>query len=300
MEWFKHDTDASTDAKIRKLIMRHGAVGYAVYFHCLELIMADVNKDNITFQLEHDAEIIADNLKINGNGMEAGVDIVNKIMLTIIDLRLFESNSNRITCLKLMSRLDSSMTSNTKFRKSITDLKATKTALLATSHDTVMIPSGNRHDTVMQEQEGETDYINLEQNLEEDYKEKNTKKKNVPYSPSSKNVITIPNNISSELHDKIVEFVSYRKSISKPIQTNRPILDLIEKIGVDFVNEIHLIQCMDFTMSKEWKHVNSEYVEYKHITNPDVYNERKRANESPDDYKPIGSLTEELARKVNQ
>ncbi len=146
MEWFKHDTDASTDAKIRKLIMRHGAIGYAVYFHCLELIMADVNKDNITFQLEHDAEIIADNLKINGNGTEAGVDIVGKIMITIIDLGLFESNSNRITCLKLMSRLDSSMTSNTKFRKSISAFKDTKS-------NNIMIPSCLSHDTVMKEEE---------------------------------------------------------------------------------------------------------------------------------------------------
>jgi len=142
MEWFKHDTGASTDAKMRKLIMRHGAVGYAVYFHCLELIMADVNKNNITFQLEHDSEIIADNLKINGNGTESGIDIVEKIMYTLIDLKLFESISNKITCFKLLTRLDSSMTSNSAFRDKIKETKSNK----------IMIPSCSSHDTVMQEE----------------------------------------------------------------------------------------------------------------------------------------------------
>ena len=65
MNWFKHDTDASNDAKIKKLILRYSATGYAVYFHGLELIAAGINENNITFELEHDAEIIADNLKIS-------------------------------------------------------------------------------------------------------------------------------------------------------------------------------------------------------------------------------------------
>ena len=60
MKWFQHDTDSTQDAKIRKLILRHGAEGYAVYFHCLELIAGTITKSNINFELEHDAEIIAD------------------------------------------------------------------------------------------------------------------------------------------------------------------------------------------------------------------------------------------------
>jgi len=56
MRWFKHDTDASSDAKIKKLLIRHGAVGYAIYFHCLELIASDICETNITFELEHDSE----------------------------------------------------------------------------------------------------------------------------------------------------------------------------------------------------------------------------------------------------
>ncbi len=185
MEWFKHDTGASTDAKMRKLIMRHGAVGYAVYFHCLELIMADVNKNNITFQLEHDSEIIADNLKITGNGTESGVDIVEKIMYTLIDLELFESSCNKITCFKLLTRLDSSMTSNNIFRDKI---KATK-------GKNIMIPSCDSHDTIMQEEnrieeeENRTDKINKPK--------KETKKKYGEY----KKVLLSDNQYSKLLSD---------------------------------------------------------------------------------------------------
>lgn len=129
MKWFKHDTDASNDAKIKKLIIKHGAEGYAVYFHCLELIAGGVCSENITFELEHDSEIIADNLKIKSEPGESSIDKVNRIMKTIIDQGLFEDSENKITCLKLAKRLDQSMTSNPEMRKIIEKIK---------NHDSVM------------------------------------------------------------------------------------------------------------------------------------------------------------------
>ena len=127
MKWFKHDSDAMTDSKIRKLILKHGAVGYAVYFHCLELIASSVSETNINFELEHDAEIIADDLKINGSGTESGAQIVENIMRTIIDLKLFEESDGHIFCLKLLKRLDTSMTSNKYFRTLIAEAKSART-----------------------------------------------------------------------------------------------------------------------------------------------------------------------------
>lgn len=109
MKWFQHDSDASTDAKIKKLILRHGAEGYAVYFHCLELIASGITKTNITFQLEHDSEIIADNLKITGTSDTSAIDKVNKIMMTIIDLGLFSMSNNMIFCFKMAERLDNTV-----------------------------------------------------------------------------------------------------------------------------------------------------------------------------------------------
>ena len=133
MKWFKHDTDAASDAKVKKLLLRHGAVGYAIYFHCLELIAADIADTNITFELEHDAEIIADNLKIRGTAEKSGIDTVNEIMLYMVDLGLFECSGNRITCFKMLKRLDSSMTSSQKMRKMITTARD--------NHDSVMTQS---------------------------------------------------------------------------------------------------------------------------------------------------------------
>ena len=133
INWFKHDTDATQDAKLKKLLIRHGAVGYAIYFHCLELIAAETSETNLTFELEHDSEIIADNLHIQGTAEKSGIEIVEDIMRTIIKLGLFNESNGRVFCFKLLKRLDLSMTSNPKFRELITVAKE--------NHDTVMIPS---------------------------------------------------------------------------------------------------------------------------------------------------------------
>lgn len=140
MNWFKHDSDAAADAKIKKLLIKYGAEGYAIYFHCLELIAGDISESNITFQLEHDAEIIADNLKIKGTADYSGVDRVQDIMKYIIELDLFQESKGHIFCFKLLKRLDSSMTSNIKLRSLISKAKE--------HHDIVM----THHDKVMQEE----------------------------------------------------------------------------------------------------------------------------------------------------
>jgi len=109
IKWFQHDTDASTDAKLKKLTLRHGTDGYAIYFHCLELIAGDITKTNINFELEHDSEIIADNLKVKGTADESAIDKVNRIMKSIIELGLFTESNNRVFCFKLAQRLDNTI-----------------------------------------------------------------------------------------------------------------------------------------------------------------------------------------------
>ena len=145
MKWFKHDSDAMTDSKIRKLILKHGAVGYAVYFHCLELIASSVSETNINFELEHDAEIIADDLKIVGNGTESGTDIVSKIMRTIVDLKLFEESEGHIFCFKLLKRLDTSMTSNKYFRSLIAEAKNAQ-KILPLPEENVQLETGIQYE----------------------------------------------------------------------------------------------------------------------------------------------------------
>jgi len=140
LNWYKHDTDATQDAKVKKLLIRYGAVGYAIYFHCLELIAAEISETNLTFELEHDSEIIADNLKINGTAEKSGIEIVEEIMRYIIHLGLFQQSSGKVFCFKLLKRLDTSMTSNIRFREMIVSAKENHDFTLD-SHDGVMIPS---------------------------------------------------------------------------------------------------------------------------------------------------------------
>lgn len=167
MQWFKHDSAATTDAKIKKLIIKHGAIGYAVYFHCLELIVGNTSETNTTFELEHDSEIIADDLRIQGNATESGSQIVEKIMRSIIDLKLFEQSEGHIFCFKLLKRLDSSMTSNKRMREIIQNGKERYSFL--ENHDKVMTQSccnhdykSKSHDTVMLE---EIEKIEKKENL---------------------------------------------------------------------------------------------------------------------------------------
>ena len=147
MQWFKHDTNTTMDYKIKKLIIKYGAIGYAIYFHCLELIAGSISENNINFELEHDSEIIADDLRISGTPEKSGKELVEEIMRFMITLNLFEENNGHIFCFKLLKRLDTSMTSNTKLRSLISKAKNQEQFLdfQEENHDTVM----TNHDSVM-------------------------------------------------------------------------------------------------------------------------------------------------------
>lgn len=132
MKWIKHDTDANQDAKLQNVLLDYGLEGYGLYWYCIELIAGKVDKDNITFELEHDARIIARNTGSTAQKVE-------ELMRYFVKIGLFENSHGVITCLKLARRLDKSMTSNPEMRNIIEQLK---------SHDSVMaVP-----DLVMQDQ----------------------------------------------------------------------------------------------------------------------------------------------------
>ena len=150
MNWFQHDTDATQDAKIKKLIIRHGAVGYAVYFHCLELIAADISESNLTCELEHDSEIIADNLHIKETSDKSGREVVEAIMVDIISLGLFTETEGRIFCIKLLKRVSLSMTSSPSFRLAIAKKKEQYHDTVMTRHDLVTTGHETLHYTTLQ------------------------------------------------------------------------------------------------------------------------------------------------------
>lgn len=99
MKWFKHDSDAGNDAKLRKLRSKYGASGYGIFWYCLELIARNVDKNNLTFELEHDAELIADDFKLSR-------ELVQEMMSYMVGLGLFENRDGIITCLKMSNRAD--------------------------------------------------------------------------------------------------------------------------------------------------------------------------------------------------
>lgn len=125
MKWLKHDTDANQDAKLQNVLLDYGLEGYGLYWYCIELIAGKVDKDNITFELEHDARIIARNVGSTAQKVE-------EMMRYFVELGLFEDSQGTITCLKLARRLDKSMTSNPEMRSIIENLK---------SHDSIMTQS---------------------------------------------------------------------------------------------------------------------------------------------------------------
>lgn len=99
MKWFKHDANASLDAKLQRLRLKYGMEGYGLYWFCLEAIARNVEAHNLTFELEEDAELIAAATNIHH-------DRVQEMMLFMVNLGLFENAEGRITCLKMANRSD--------------------------------------------------------------------------------------------------------------------------------------------------------------------------------------------------
>ncbi|KKK90227.1 hypothetical protein LCGC14_2725180, partial [marine sediment metagenome] len=112
MKWFKHDTDANRDPKLEKVLMRYGAEGYALYWLCIELIAAPIDKHNITFELEHDAEILAHRLKMDSANVE-------EIMTFMVNQELFEidATTRRVSCLKIANRIENSIIKNPELKQ---------------------------------------------------------------------------------------------------------------------------------------------------------------------------------------
>lgn len=126
MEWFRHDSNANLDEKLQEVLLDYGLEGYGLYWYCVELIVGKTSAENITFELKHDARIIARNTG-------STVKRVEEVMTKFIALGLFENTSGRITCLKIAKRLMGSATSNPQMRNLIKDIKS--------SHDDIMTAS---------------------------------------------------------------------------------------------------------------------------------------------------------------
>jgi len=118
MKWFKHDTDANRNPKLEKVIMKYGADGYALYWLCLELIAAPIDKSHITFELKHDCEVLGHRLHVDTLRIE-------EIMLYMVNIGLFESDETktRISCLALAEKIENSIVKNPHMKALQKDIK---------------------------------------------------------------------------------------------------------------------------------------------------------------------------------
>lgn len=125
MKWFKHISRAHRDTKIKRLINEFGADAYAIYFYCLELIADSLDADNVSFELEDDAELIGQYLKIDTLRVE-------RIMKKFIDYELFSINeAGKILCFKMAKFLDANYTRSEQLKKMIKgkEMKSIKKSL---------------------------------------------------------------------------------------------------------------------------------------------------------------------------
>jgi hypothetical protein len=137
MEWFRHDSNANLDDKLQQVLLNYGLEGYGLYWYCIELIVNKVSADNITFELKHDARVIARNTGSTPQKVE-------EMMKHFVELGLFEAHANGlITCMKVAKRLSASATSNQYMRKIIHSIN--------TNND-LQLPSCHRHDDIMKEE----------------------------------------------------------------------------------------------------------------------------------------------------
>ncbi len=131
MKWFKHDSNAHIDAKIKRVKHKYGITGYGLYWYCIELIAGALDSKNITFELEEDAEIIA---------LEWSLDQlkVQEIMMYMVEIGLFENSNGRISCLKLAKRLDDTNSKNPEIRRILAVLDKAKLGDTPTNSESVL------------------------------------------------------------------------------------------------------------------------------------------------------------------
>lgn len=181
MKWFKHDSDANRDEKLQNVLLDYGLEGYGLYWYCIELIAYEVDQHNLTFELKHDARIIARNVGSSPKRVE-------EMMRYFIEVGLFDCSHGVVRCLSLAKRLDQSMASSkSEFREAIKRLNVKKNKKLDNplvevnnSPDTEKEKPWHNHDAAMaQPWHNHGLEVEVEEEIETEEEKKNIKRKEV-------------------------------------------------------------------------------------------------------------------------
>jgi hypothetical protein len=103
MKWFKHDTDAKDDLRIKLVRKQFGLEGYGMYFALLEVIGKAIDKGNIYewgyVDKLHTVETLAE---------EIGADIekLREFLLFSNKIGLLKKQKGRLYCKGILKRLD--------------------------------------------------------------------------------------------------------------------------------------------------------------------------------------------------
>lgn len=233
MKWFKHDSNAHSDAKLKRVKHRYGMVGYGLYWYCVELIAGRVDKNNIRFELEEDAEIIA--LEWNLDQLK-----IEEMMRYFVEIDLFESNENVITCLKLAKRLDDTNAKNPEIRKIINSLNQSE----------ILGETPNQSEGV-----GKSPNDSAQTRLDKTRLDKTKQKKENAHA-------ALAEKLGVDL-DLIGRVVKHRRDIKHPANTDKKISivigDLRKCVEAGLFSDISL--AMDRLDESEWRTLKPEYLE---------------------------------------
>lgn len=116
LPWFAHEAKANRDSKMKKLLMRYGAEGYGLYWYCVEHVADNVGP-KLTFEVEHDSEILAHELQIDTLRVE-------EMMRYMVSVGLFEESEGVISCLSLLKHLTPKCTRNEELKTLIREAKS--------------------------------------------------------------------------------------------------------------------------------------------------------------------------------
>jgi len=134
MKWFKHQSDLRYDAKIRRLIAKHGVAGYGVYNFVLEAITMSLETDSPIPELEDTSQDIAEYLHMDTVKVE-------EILLFSLHQGLFEQSqtTGKILCNKIYKYIDKASTRSEELRKMISSYNSETVKecprLSGTNHD---------------------------------------------------------------------------------------------------------------------------------------------------------------------
>jgi len=121
-------SDMVSDPKIRRLIKKYGADGYAVYNLILERVTAGLETESPLPDLEETAEDIADFLKMDTLRVE-------EIVWTSLEMGLFEQDeiTGRVVVSKIYKFIQQSETRSDQIRQLIKAYKGSETPILPAS-----------------------------------------------------------------------------------------------------------------------------------------------------------------------